>query len=443
MRIGRFYFITVLVGMVIGVYLVGVAPTVSEAAAKITFWHSLSGENLPAVEKIVKGFNTAHPDIEVQAQFMGSSLEVLAKVIAAVRAKKPPHIYAGSSIVPQIMIDSGAIVPIHELFKPGEVDFGDILWPVRANHSVKGKLYAMPFAVSTAILYYNKDLFKKAGLDPKKPPTTYEEIEEIGKKLINSGVVPSAFSTGFPDWSFETAHSYQNQFYTNNENGRKARATKVLFNGEFGAKYVETLARMAKEKVYVYGGKDYSANKAFLAQQIAMLVQSTSSVGSIENAAKGKFEVGTTFLPVLKGYPRGNSIVGGSASTIWAMKGHSKKDYEAIKVFLKWLFLPEINMQWHKDTGYYPVTNSASQKLLNEGWFSEHPNHLTAFLQILSGVEAPATIGIYMGPFYEVRKTVVNALEKALAGTASPKAALDEAVKESDRILQEYAAMYK
>ncbi|NIR13517.1 MAG: extracellular solute-binding protein, partial [Desulfobacterales bacterium] len=163
----------------------------------------------------------------------------------------------------------------------------------------------------------------------------------------------------------------------------------------------------------------YSADNAFLAQQIAMLIQSTSSVGSIEKAAKGKFEVGTSFLPRFAEYPRGNSVIGGA--TLWVMKGHPKGDYDAIKEFLKWIIRPEVTMQWHKDTGYFPVTNSALKNLLDEGWFSEHPNHLTAFLQILSGVKTPRSQGVRLGNFVEIRNIVQTALEKSFAGAASSK----------------------
>jgi sn-glycerol 3-phosphate transport system substrate-binding protein len=426
--------------MVVAVIL-AMTPAHSLGATKITFWHAMSGKRLPAVERIVNGFNAAHPEIQIEAQFMGKYKEVIAKTIAAVKAGKPPHIAQVYEVGLQTMLDSGVIVPVYELFKPGEVDFGDVVGPIRDYYSVDGELYSMPFNSSTAILYYNKDLFKKAGLDPSKPPTTYKELEEMGKKLVSSAVVPNAISTGWPSWIMEQAHAYHNQFYANNENGRKGRATEVFFNKDFGVKYVETMSRLAKEKVYIYGGREYSANKAFLAQQIAMLIQSTSSVGSIEAAAKGKFEVGTSFLPRLEGYSRGNSVIGGA--TLWVLKDHPKEELEAVKEFLKWIIRPEVTMQWHKDTGYFPATNSAMKKLLDEGWFSEHPNHVTAFLQILSGVRTPMSQGVRLGNFVEIRNIVQTALEKSFAGEASPKEAVDEGAKEANRVLKEYVELYQ
>lgn len=151
--------------------------------------------------------------------------------------------------------------------------------------------------------------------------------------------------------------------------------------------------------------------------------------------------MGTTFLPRFEGYPRGNSVIGGA--TLWVLKGHSKKENAAVKEFLKWIIKPEVTMQWHKDTGYFPVTNSAVKRLLDEGWFSKHPNHLTAFLQILSGVKTPMSQGVRLGNFVEIRNIVQSALEKCFAGTVPPKAALDEAAKKANRVLKEYTELYK
>ena len=128
---------------------------------------------------------------------------------------------------------------------------------------------------------------------------------------------------------------------------------------------------------------------------------------------------------------------------MWILKDHSKEDYDAVKEFLKWVIKPEVTMQWHKDTGYFPATNSALKLLMDEGWFVQHPNHLTAFLQILSGVNTPMSQGVRLGNFVEIRNIVQTGLEKSFSGALSPKEALDEAAKESDRVLKDYVELYQ
>ncbi|MFQ5828565.1 MAG: ABC transporter substrate-binding protein [Candidatus Methylomirabilia bacterium] len=410
----------------------------AQGKTKIVFWHAMSGRRLPAVEKLVNGFNEAHPNIQVEAQFTGKYKELLAKCIAAVRAGKPPHICQVYEVGTRTMLDSDAIVPVYTLAK-GDADWGNIVTPILNYYSVGGKLYSMPFNSSTAILYYNKDIFQKAGLDPNKPPTTFKDVERMGRRIVESGAAPNAITFGWPDWTFEQMHAIHSQFYANNEDGRKAMASKVYMNRPFGVKVLERWTDWSKKKILIYGGTEYSPNRAFLASQVAMLIQSTSSVGSI--GKKAKFRLGTTFLPRMKGYPRGNSVIGGA--TLWVIKGHPQKEYGAVWEFLKWVIRDSVTATWHKDTGYFPATNTAVKNLLDEGWFSANPNHLTAFLQILSGTRTPASQGVILGSFVQIRTIFRTAMEKALAGRATPKQALDEATAKANKALQDYAAVVK
>jgi sn-glycerol 3-phosphate transport system substrate-binding protein len=407
---------------------------------KILFWHAMSARRMEAVDKVLEGFHAAHPEIRVEPQFTGTYGETLSKAIAAVRSGEAPHIVQVFEVGTQTMLDSGAIVPLFELEKPGEIDWGNVVGPILDYYTVGGKLYSMPFNSSTSMLYYNKDIFEKAGLDPNRPPRTFDEVLEMGKKIVESGAAPHAISFGWPDWQFEQAHTMHAQFYANNENGRKGRATEVYFNRDFGVKVLEKWTEWANAGVFTYGGPEYNANNAFLAGQIAMLQQSTSSAGSISKAAQ--FTVGTTFLPRFEeGYPLGNSVIGGA--TLWTMKGHSEEEYAAVWEFYKWLARPDVAVQWHKDTGYFPSSNAAVRELMDEGWFTAQPNFLTAFMQILTGVRRPESQGVLLGNFVEIRESVKTAIEKATSGQMSPKDALDEAANEADRILKEYAELYQ
>ncbi|TYB96656.1 MAG: ABC transporter substrate-binding protein [Kosmotoga sp.] len=417
---------------------------VSVALPKVTInlWHAMSGSRLPAVDAIVEGFNETHPDIEVVAQFTGSYAETLTKAIAAYRAGDQPHIVQVYEVGLQTMLDSGAIRPVYELAGV-DFDWGDVIGPILEYYSVKKKLYSMPFNSSTAILYYNKDIFEAAGLDPNKPPTTFEELYDCGIKIVESGAAPGGISFGWPAWVFEQMHAYHAQFYANNENGREAKATEVYLNRDFGVEVMAEWIKWAQDKVFVYGGREYSANQAFLSGQVAMLIQSTSSVSSIES--KANFSVGTTFLPRIEGYPRGNSVIGGA--TLWVMKGHTEEEYEAVWEFLQYIMKTDVTMQWHKSTGYFPTTNSAVKALLDAGWFSENPNHLTAFLQILSGTRVPEAQGVRLGNFVAIRDVVDSAIEEALQYTGNDymgeaKRILDNATEKVNTILEEYIMMY-
>ncbi|MCD6449418.1 MAG: ABC transporter substrate-binding protein [Thermotogaceae bacterium] len=415
------------------------------AKIKIQFWHAMSSKRMEVVNNLVKKFNETHPDIEIIAQYTGSYAETLTKAIAAYRAGDQPHIVQVYEVGLQTMLDSGAIVPVYKLAEMAGEDFdwGQIIYPILRYYMHEGKLYSMPFNSSSAILYYNKDIFEKAGID--HPPSTFKEVYEIGKKLVDMGLVEAGITFGWPGWILEQMFAYHKQFFANNDNGRSGRATKVLFNSDFGVKLLSEWIKWAQDKVLLYGGREYSANQAFLSGKVAMLIQSTSSVGSIQKAAT--FRVGTSFLPRLEGYPRGNVVIGGA--TLWVMKGFSKEEYAAIWEFLKFLLETDNTIYWHKGTGYFPVTNQAVKVLMDEGWFSENPNHLTAFLEILSGDNiSPETVGVRLGNFVTIRDIEDEMLEKAFQYKGSDIEAearklLKEAEEKANKVLKEYNEIFK
>jgi sn-glycerol 3-phosphate transport system substrate-binding protein len=350
------------------------AAMVSAQTIELEFWHAMSGGRTAAVEKIVDGFNAEHDDINVTAQFTGSYAEV------------------GT----QTMLDSEAIVPVYEIAE-GKIDFGSVIQPILNYYSVDGKLYSMPFNSSTAMLYYNKDAFAAAGIETV--PETWADIEEMGLQIIDSGAANHGLSFGWPAWILED---------------------------------------LVEKDVVAYGGREYSANQDFLAGEVAMLIQSTSSLSSIMESAD--FEVGTTFLPRFEGQGIGNSVIGGAS--LWVMQGHSDEEYEAVVEFFKYLSKTDVTIQWHKDTGYFPSTNAAVKTLMDDRWFSDNPNYLTAFLQVLSGVQSPAANGVLLGNFVEIRDIVDTAVEEAFTGEATAEEALSKADEQADNVLQDYTELF-
>lgn len=408
---------------------------------EITWWHAMSGARLKVVEAIVESFNATHPDIELKPLFTGTYAETLTKFIASYRAGTAPNLVQVYEVGTQTMIDSDAILPVYQI--PGMLgetwDWAQYVLPITNYYSVDGNLWSMPFNSSTAMLYYNKDLFRQAGLDPNKPPTTWKEMEEYGEKLLESGVVDHAYSTGWPSWIFEQALAYHNHLYADNDNGRAGLAKKVVYNDDFGYMVFETWIRLHDKGIYIYGGPEYGPNSAFKAGRIAMLIQSTSSLAGILKGSE--FEVGTSFLPRFEGYPVGNSIIGGGS--LWVTKGKSEEELRAVWEWLKYLGRKDTAIQWHKGTGYFPVNSAALKELLDEGWFSAEQTFLTAFLQILSGRrDTAAATGVRLGPFVAMREHWRAALEKAIAGDLSPKEALDEAAQKQNRLLEDYAELY-
>lgn len=414
----------------------------AQQPVKISLWHAMGGARYEAITKdIAAGFNKANPNYVVEPLYAGSYAETVTKAIAAIRSGNPPHIVQVFEVGTQTMLDSGAIIPVTEIVKSGAINFADYIEPILNYYKVGGQLYSMPFNSSTAIIYYNKEVFGKAGLDPNRPPATYQELEEMGRKIVASGAARSAITFGWPSWMLEQAHAMSNKLYADRNNGRSGRATRVLFNEPFGVDVLSRWKRWADAKLLAYGGREYAPNKAFLAGEVAMLMQSTSQVTTIEKAAK--FPVGTGFLPRIEGQPLGKSVIGGAS--LWVLKGQgrSPQELDGIVRFFKFIAEPEETAKWHEETGYFPATKTAVALLTKQGWFVKHPNHETAFKQIQQGMDTPATRGVLLGNFVQIRNITDTAIEKALSGKLSPKEALDEAAGEADKLLAEYSRINK
>src|SRR5262245_21315315 len=212
-------------------------PRAAMAKTEIYWWHALQATLGERVNEIATKFYASQNEYEVKAIFKGSYPETLNAAIAAYRAKQAPHIVQVYEVGTQTMLSSGAVYPVFQLMKDNNIaiDWNDLVGPVKSYYSTGGNLYSMAFNSSTPILFYNKDLFKKAGL-PDRAPTTWDEVEAMAKKLQAAGV-KCAFGSAWPSWVLvENMHGYHDQPFADHSNGFDGLATTLKINGPFGLK---------------------------------------------------------------------------------------------------------------------------------------------------------------------------------------------------------------
>jgi sn-glycerol 3-phosphate transport system substrate-binding protein len=173
----------------------------AQAKTEIQFWHAMDGQLGETVNELVKQFNQSQGEIEVKAVYKGTYPQTQAAAMAAFRQKNPPHIVQVYEVGTQSMVQSDTIVPVYRLMKQQQVavDWDDFIETVTGYYSKDGRLYSMPFNASTPILYYNKDVFRKAGLGDT-PPATWQEVETASRKILASGAATCGFSTTWPSW---------------------------------------------------------------------------------------------------------------------------------------------------------------------------------------------------------------------------------------------------
>lgn len=405
-----------------------------EAAAdnkpvKLVFWYSVGGKVAEATKKLVADFNASHPDIQVEAVFQGSYDEALNKLKQSITSKSTPSVIQVYDIGTRFMIDSKAVVPAQTWIDKEKFDMSGYEPNILAYYTVDNKLYSVPFNTSTPILYYNKTMFKEAGLDPEKPPVTFEDVTAAAQKLTvkdGSGkVTRPGLAIAIYGWFFEQLLAEQNAAYANNGNGRDSLATGVAFQSPQGEKILTWWSDMVKNgSAANMGRKTADTQKAFIAGQTAMTLDSTGVLGDILEGVNGKFEVGTAFMP----HPadvKGGVIIGGGS--LWMLGGHSAAEEKAAWEFVKFMTAPKQQAYWHVQTGYFPVTKAAYDEELVKKNQEKYPQFKVAVDQLHSTPINRFTQGALLGVFTQARQEIESAIEQVLSGQASPSEALKKA----------------
>jgi sn-glycerol 3-phosphate transport system substrate-binding protein len=415
------------------------------AAAKaepieLQWWHAMTAINADAVNKIAADYNAAQPDYKIVPVYKGSYPETMTAAIAAFRAGNPPHIVQVFEVgTATMMAAKGAIKPVYQLMAElGEpFDPNNYLSAIAGYYSTAdGKMLSLPFNSSTAIVYWNKNAFKKAGLDPEKPPKTWPETFEAAKKLkasgANCGVVPAWIS-----WTqVEQFNAWHNLPLATKANGLDGPDTELVFNTPIMAKHIAALAEAIKEKSFDYGGRGNEAEGRFLSGDCAMIQTSSGFYGNV--AANAKFPFGMTELPYypdIPGAPQ-NSIIGGAS--LWVMSGKKPEEYKGVAKFFKYLSSPDLQRRLHEVTGYLPITRVAYEATKASGFYEKNPGREVPILELTGKPPTENSRGLRLGNLVQIRDGIAEQLEATFAGKIEPKAALDNAVARGNAILRQF-----
>ncbi|MBU5442023.1 ABC transporter substrate-binding protein [Paenibacillus sp. MSJ-34] len=406
-----------------------------QTPVKVTWWHSMGGELGKAVDQLVSDFNASRGDIQVEAVYQGTYDESLNKMKASFDSKSGPTMIQVYEIGSRYMIDSKAITPMQTFIDKERFDLSQLEENILSYYTFDGQLYAMPFNTSNPIMYYNKDLFRAAGLDPENPPATYEEVTAAAKKLSKDGVTGASFA--LYGWFMEQFFANQGAEYVNNGNGRDSIANESLANTEAGVQTMACLKDMLDQKAAInLGRKTDDTKKAFTAGQIAMTLDSTASLRGIVDAVGGKFEVGTAFLPKPAGAQEGGVVVGGAS--LYILNNRPAPEQQAAWEFVKFLAAPEQQAFWHTKTGYFPITKKAYEQPIVKENLAKFPQFQTAVDQLHATKTSKATQGAVMGVFPEARQIMERAMEEVMNNQKSPKDALDAAAGEITQKIEVY-----
>ncbi len=415
------------------------------AQTTIEFWHAMTGKNGEMVQAIADKFNATQNQYKVVPVYKGSYSDTMNAGIAAFRAGQPPAIIQVYEVgTATMMAAKNAIKPVYQLM----AEFGEKWDPnmyiptIKSYYSTSdGKMLSMPFNSSTAVMYYNKEAFRKAGLDPEKPPVTWPEFFEAAKKLKASGM-EGGFTTNWISWiQLENFSAWHNIPFGTRSNGFEGLDTQLVFNNPIVIRHFQNMYDLSKTGVFIYGGRENKANPLFTSGRVGLHFESIGGYGNMK--ANCKFEFGVARLPYYPDVPGApqNSIIGGAS--LWVFNGKSKDEYKAVAEFFAFISKPEIQAFWHQNTGYLPITNAAYELTKSQGYYKDNPGLEVAINQLLNKKPTQNSMGIRFGNFNIIREIEDQTWEEILAGKISVKDGLDKMVRDGNKTLREFEKLYK
>jgi sn-glycerol 3-phosphate transport system substrate-binding protein len=412
----------------------------AQAQQEIQFWHALGGALGGELNALVQRFNDSQKEYRVVAEHKGSYEDVMIGALAAQRAGTGPHLVQVYEVgTAHMMAAKSAVRPVAQLMtENGERVDSKLFLPAVASYFSDngGNLLALPFNVSTPILFYNKDSFRKAGLDPDKAPKTWYEMPKAMGALIAAGF-ECVYTTAWPAWvQIENMSTWHNQDFATKENGLGGLDAKLVFNSHLMVRHVSMLSSWARAGYFTYSGRRIEGERRFAKGECAMMTASSASAAELR--AEAKFDFGVAQLPYyddIRGAPH-HTLIGGAG--LWALAGKKSAEYRGVAKFLAWMARPEVQAEWHQRTGYVPVTRAAYELTAQKGFYKEHPGYEIAIKQLLLNSPTRESRGIRLGRMQDIRLILEQELEGVWDGTVPPKLALDRAAERGDVLLRQF-----
>jgi sn-glycerol 3-phosphate transport system substrate-binding protein len=417
-----------------------VARIASAAPVELQWWHAMTAANAEMVNKIAAEFNASQSDYKVVPVFKGSYAETMNAGIAAYRAGRPPDIIQIFEVgTATMMAAKGAIKPVYQLMQEAGEPFDQnaYLPAVTAYYSTAdGKMVSLPFNSSTAIAYWNKDAFKKAGLDPETPPKTWPETFAVAKKLRAAGI-PCGFTAGWISWTqLEQFSAWHNLAFASKADGFEGPDAVLEFNNPTVIRHIANLAAAQQDKSFDYGGRTTQPEGKFLNGECGMIQTSSGAYGIFKAGAK--FDFGMTELPYYPDVPGApqNSIIGGAS--LWVMGGKTAAEYKGVAKFFTFLSQTPLQVRLHEVTGYLPITKAAYEATKASGFYAKNPGRDIPVAQMTNKPPTANSRGLRLGDLPQIRDIIAGDLEAVFAGKEAAKPALDDAVARGNALLRQF-----
>lgn len=396
---------------------------------KISFWHSMSGNNQGVLEEIVSGFNASQEKYEVVAENQGTYDESTGKFFNMANGEGSAQIIQIGEQNLQSMIDSGMIDSMTDLIENYSYDDSDLLEQVVNFYTVSNTLYAMPFNCSSPVVYYNADVFKTAGYETL--PTTFEGLTEAAAKVRETS--PNVTPVGMYAYGYALDQMVTNMggFTINNSNGRSERATEAAYQDQITKIFNWVAGLRDAEQMVNYGTDGTVALSAFTQGEIGMFISTSANCRNVIDSAE--FQVGVAVLPVPEGTEAQGVYAGGGALCVANSLDDAMK--AGVMEFMKYATSAEVQAKWAAGTGYFPICKKAYETDSMKDAYQQYPQLKVACDQLLNSKVNEITAGPLLSQLPQLRTDLASA-EESVFGGGDVKTAIDGAVSSTNAAIE-------
>jgi len=414
----------------------GAAARAKSKPVSITLWHSMQSANLTALESMTRSFNSSQSDVHVNLVNQDSYTDTLTLYTAALSGGNLPDVVQMESSDLQLMIDSQSIVSAQSAIDADHYDLSDFLASTIDYFRVDGTLWALPFNISSQVLYFDVKAFEKAGLDSTSPPRTLSDLESAAQKIVTSGTEKYGMSLKLSPSTFEEWLAMDGQPLLDNGNGRTSRATSVDFDNAVGKSIGSYYEHMYSAKLAQPTSATTYDNLFAIANRIApMTLETSAALGTVVSLLGGYPDVKLGVGPMPGPVATGGIFVGGAG--MYMVNRSSPEHQDASWQYIKFLVSAPQQATWAAASGYIPVRKSSlTQSVLAARW-AQIPAFKVAYDQILASPQSVATTGPVCGVEDDVDNAVQDALTAISNGTAY-SSALSQAASTANQAISSY-----
>lgn len=417
----------------------------------ITFWHGMGSGNGEALAALTKEFNESQDQVRVRLEYQGGYSQTIDKYRLSSQSSRPDMVMLPEYML-QEMVDSESVIPAAACVEASGFDVKPFASRTLDAYSTQGIHWAMPFNMSTPILYYNKKAFLDAGLDPEKPPLSVEQLERYSKRLVDSGAAGAGigFESGSDSgggWFMEQWIAKAGAFFADNNNGRSAPATRVLYNTDTAVELFETVQSMVNDRTATYIGDnaetgfDQLLAMADKESPTAMAIASSAALGIVKSMVDGGTIEGMTLDDLGVGPMPGptkfkGALLGGAS--LYVMSDKDDAVTAGAWKYTEFLTSAKTQSTWAAATGYVPVREDSTRLDPLKSVYRDDPRFKVAYDQLAVPADDPTANGPVLGPMAEIRDINAQATASIYRG-ADVRTTLDDAANQANARIREYA----